>query len=318
MRKSSILTGIALLIGLASASSAMALDHTYVRLGGDDTKSCADFVNACQTLAAALAQTFAGGTIQCLDASAEHKSFTIDKSIVIDCIDTNNQVVSPPGGGGVPIITVNAPGGTVILRGLAIRGGGGGTIGISVVDAAAVIIEDSAISGIATAPALGIKFAPTAAGSQLIVKNTIVAGNGIAPSTGGGLQVAPAGGTAGVILENVTFTFNVTAMALISGSGGIGATLRRSTVSSSRSNGILALAGSGIAFYVETSSLTNNVGSALQASGANAVVRISDSLITNNQTGVSSVGGGVVQSFKNNRILGNVTDGTPLAAATLQ
>ena len=45
---------------------------------------------------------------------------------------------------------------------------------------------------------------------------------------------------------------------------------------------------------------------------------ITRSVITANTTGVSSVSGGVLQSYKDNRILGNGTDGTPIAAVGLQ
>ena len=48
--------------------------------------------------------------------------------------------------------------------------------------------------------------------------------------------------------------------------------------------------------------------------GLSTVVRIGNSTIYGNQTGVSADSGGAVQSFKNNQIFGNGTDGTPLDA----
>jgi hypothetical protein len=56
----------------------------------------------------------------------------------------------------------------------------------------------------------------------------------------------------------------------------------------------------------------NNFGTDL-ASGAAATVRIRGATISGNVTGVSFAGA-TMQSFKNNRIAGNNTDGTPIPA----
>src|SRR6202022_1657377 len=109
-----------------------------------------------------------------------------------------------------------------------------------------------------------------------------------------------------------TFNFNVTAIVLNSESGPIGGTLRDSVVASSRSNGILTQAGSFISLVIDRSLLSNNVGSAVQSSGASSFVRIGNSTISANDTGVSVASGGTVQSFKSNEIFGNSSDGTPL------
>jgi hypothetical protein len=60
--------------------------------------------------------------------------------------------------------------------------------------------------------------------------------------------------------------------------------------------------------------LSNNVGSAVQSSGAGSFVRIGNSIISANDTGVSVASGGTVQSFKSNEIFGNNSDGIPLPA----
>src|SRR5205807_8523772 len=126
--------------------------------------------------------------------------------------------------------------------------------------------------------------------SQLIVSDTVIADNGIAPSTGGGIQVAPvAGGSAGVVLNRVRLGFNVTAMALISSNGEIGAVMTDSVVTASRSNGILSIASQFIGFTIKHSRLLNNAGAAIQSSGANSLVRIAESTIAGNVTGVSAV-----------------------------
>jgi hypothetical protein len=54
-------------------------------------------------------------------------------------------------------------------------------------------------------------------------------------------------------------------------------------------------------------------GGGLGVGGAGAIAIIGNSTVTNNGTGVSNTAG-TVQSFKNNQISGNSTDGTPLSA----
>ena len=60
----------------------------------------------------------------------------------------------------------------------------------------------------------------------------------------------------------------------------------------------------------------NNVG--VQVSGAAATVAIGNSTVSQNNTGVTAVGGGTLLSYKNNQINGNITtNGTPIAQVGL-
>jgi hypothetical protein len=79
-----------------------------------------------------------------------------------------------------------------------------------------------------------------------------------------------------------------------------------STVSASRSNGILV--GSGATLVIEDSELAYNVGSAISvASGG--TVRLSNNTIESNQTGISNSGGQAF-TYSNNRIFGNGSSAT--------
>ena len=80
----------------------------------------------------------------------------------------------------------------------------------------------------------------------------------------------------------------------------------------------LSLAGQPINFKIERSSLVNNVGIAIQSSGASSVVSIAGSEITGNQVGLSAVSGGSILSYQNNEINGNGTDGAPTDVVTLK
>jgi hypothetical protein len=74
-----------------------------------------------------------------------------------------------------------------------------------------------------------------------------------------------------------------------------------STVSASRSNGILV--GSGSTLVIKDSTLVYNVGSAVSvASGG--TLRLSNTDIESNQIGVSNSGGQAL-TYSNNRIFGN-------------
>jgi hypothetical protein len=103
----------------------------------------------------------------------------------------------------------------------------------------------------------------------------------------------------------------------------VNATVLETVVAGSAGNGILAQSTAGHAaasVFFDHSAASANFGSGLRADGAaasgsgSAVVRIGDSTIVLNATGVSTSGAGVLQSFKNNRISGNLTDGTPIPA----
>jgi hypothetical protein len=86
-------------------------------------------------------------------------------------------------------------------------------------------------------------------------------------------------------------------------SGSVDAVMNNSTVSSSRSNGILV--GSGSTLNVEDSKLVHNVGSAISVSSG-GTLRLSNTYIEGNQVGVSNSGGQAL-SFMNNRIIANGT-----------
>ena len=72
-----------------------------------------------------------------------------------------------------------------------------------------------------------------------------------------------------------------------------------------------AVAGGPVAVFVEHSQVSHNGGGGVVASGATAVLRISDVTITNNGTGVNYVSGGIVYSFGNNAIAGNTSTLAP-------
>jgi len=69
---------------------------------------------------------------------------------------------------------------------------------------------------------------------------------------------------------------------------------------------------------VERNTINTNFQNGVLSNGANSLVRIfSSSIFGNVLAGVASANGGVVHSYTNNAINGNVVDGTPLTAERL-
>ena len=299
----SFATFAAIIVLILPATPAQALDaKTFVR--SDGSGSTCTRGSPCGTVAAAVAAAVDGGEVNCLD-SGPIQGGLINKSITIDCAGSPATVV-PAAFGGTGIV-VNGAGIVVKIRNLTLNGTTS-SIGIDFVNGAALFVENCVVMNFNSSPALGIRFNPSAAGSQLAVTDTVIDNNGIAPSTGGGIQVAPAGGSAGVVLNRVRLGFNVTAMVL---SGAIGAVLRDSVVNSSRANSVIV---GNATLTVERSSLLNNKGPAI-ITFTGAFIRIGDSTIAGNESAIGCCFfGGTVQSFKENHIAGNGNDNTPLTA----
>jgi hypothetical protein len=245
-------------------------------------------------------------TVRCIDGGVGNVAATIQISVVIDCPGAQLQ-----SGSGAAVFTITGPNTqVVILRNLTFEDVPNGTGPfIQVTGGATVIIENCRFDNMAHTNAIAVQFAPNSPAAQLIIRDSVFANNGIAPSSGGGLQVAPAaGGTASVRLERVSFDFNVTSMVL---SGPVNATMIGSVVQASRSNGILV--GSGATLDIKDSTLIYNAGSAVSVA-AGGVVRLSNNDIKSNQIGISNSGGHAL-SYMSNRITGN---GTTAALASIQ
>jgi hypothetical protein len=170
---------------------------------------------------------------------------------------------------------------------------------IQVTAGATLIIENCKFQNIRNNDAIAIQYLPNQPAAQLIIRDSAFIDNGIVPGTGGGLQVAPAaGGSASVVLERVSFNLNITSMVL---SGPVNATMINSTVSASRSNGILV--GSGSTLVIKDSTLAYNVGAAVSVA-AGGTLRLSNDDIESNQIGIGNSSGQAL-TYSNNRIFGN-------------
>ncbi len=282
----------------AISAPAHAQTRTWVSGVGDDMNPCSRTA-PCKTFAGAIGKTATNGIINCID-NAGYGSVTITRSMTIDCHENLGSILV----GDVAGIVINIPVGdpkdpvrTVRLRNIDIAGSGATGGGISILSAAAVILEDVSITQVAKQ---GINDVRTEGGTMLAVKNTIVANN-----AGIGLNFAAQ--TNNVVLDNVQSIKNDYGMALAKTNT---ATVSRSVFSNNKSAGIEA--DSGAQLMLDASVVSYN-SSGISANGGPVALANSD--VVFNGTGIN----GGTTSFGNNRIFGNAAAGmapTPAGASS--
>jgi hypothetical protein len=295
------------LLPQAAPASATSLE-TWVANNGTNNGTCSR-TSPCDTFQHAHDATTAGGVIRCVNAGS-YGEINITKAISIVCDNTQARILS-----GVLGIEVNAGANDIVtLKGLDIDGSDFGTYGIYFNSGAALHVDKVHIHNFAASGIIVV----TTGYAELYVTDSII-------NESGGIVIAPSGNMNAFLshdrLENnsvgidVEGTYN-TGVA-------VNATVSDCVVTGSAGNGIQAVSPAGVAatsVLVDHTVSSGNFGSGINANGAtasgqgSAIVRVGDATIVLNVTGISTTGAGVVQSFKNNRISGNLTDGTPIAA----
>ncbi len=287
-----------LVLALQAVPARAQSTRTWVSGVGDDANPCTR-ASPCATLGRALTQTDAGGEIDVVD-SGEFLGALITQAV--DII-SEGAVASFDGGIGVSVGSSDV----VTLRGIKSRG--------SQVDfrsGAALHVENCQFRG----PGSGIFFRPSGA-SQLFVSDTIVWEN-----SDQGILIRPTGaGTADVVLERVQALNNsggiVATAAASAGSGTVvNIAVRDSVASGNSSVGIFAkskVGGPNVIMTLDHVAATSN-GIGIEADGSDmgaGGIALSNTQVSGNGTGLSSVNGGVLASFQNNYVIGNGTDGAP-------
>lgn len=285
----------------ASLAQAQA-SRTWVSGVGDDANPCSRTA-PCKTWAGAISKTAACGEIDALDPGG-FGAVTITKSITLDGTGTMASILASLVNG----IVINAASTDVItIRGISIDGFCNGLSGINLLQAKAVNVEDCVIfrmggNGITSTDNNGLK---------LNIRNTVIRDNG-----GDGMNiVAAAAGLARVSLHNVRLSGNVNGMHARSG---VTVTASESVFAGNSGAGVFAdntVAASFAVVRVHRSQMSGN-GTGVQAGSAagvaSSVVEISQNLIDfNTGNGVLVSTGGQVDTFTNNSITGNGTNGCP-------
>jgi hypothetical protein len=304
---SSLFLALAMAV-IATPASAQAT-RTWVSGVGDDANPCSRTA-PCKTFAGAISKTAAGGEINCIDPGG-FGTVTITKSITIACEDVEAGVLNA----GVNGVIVNALAtDVVVLRGLDIDSTptSPGLNGVRFLVGAALFIEDCVIrDNTGAAPnGMGINFAPSVA-AELYVNNTTITGNN------DGIHVQPTGtGSAKVVIENSSIENNNLAGVKADGTGstgGMNITVVSSNVSGNTNSGISLFntaGGAAINIMVDRVAAANNgANGGLRADGPNTLLRVGNSTVSGNTTGTAINNGGLIQSYGNNQINGNTSDG---------
>lgn len=271
--------------------------RTYVSGNGSDGNPCTD-VSPCKSFGAALALTIAGGEIFVLD-SADYGPVTITKSVTI----TSEGAVAGLLAANGAAITITAGANDVVhLRGLDLDGAGTGSYGIVFNSGRALTVQKSAVRAFANS---GINFTPSAA-SALFVADTTLSNN-----RDNGILISSAGtGVVNGMLNRITVAGNGVGI-LINGAN-VNVTVN-DALANNNTYGIGATAS---AVMVRNSTMSSN--SVGIAADQNAVVRVGQSTVTGNATGWRATNGGQTQSYGNNNVSGNTSDGTASTTAVLQ
>jgi hypothetical protein len=294
IRTSFLLGGLLSLVAFGAQAQAT---RTWVSGVGDDANPCSRTA-PCKTFAGAISKTAAAGEINVLDPGG-FGAVTITKSITISSEGFEAGVLVSGTNG----IIVNAGANDfVVLRGLDIEGLGTGLNGIQFLAGGSLTVENCTINDFTQK---GINFAPSGV-AQLAVRNTIIRNETAAT----GIGIAPgAAGTANAVLDDVTIERNLNGLAVTDRSKVL---IRRSTLAGNTNNGVLVLAPTtSAAVAIEDSTISGNTSAnaavaGVRADGAQALVTLSNVTIANNAAnGVLEANSGQIQSFANNRIVGN-------------
>jgi len=283
----STLVVFAVCVSFASLAHAQAT-RTWVSGVGDDANPCSRTA-PCKTFAGAISKTAPEGEINCLDPGG-FGAVTITKAITIDCLHTLGGVLAA-GTNGVRVLAGGSD--RIVLRGLDINGAGSGVNGILFTSGGSLHVENSVIYGMQNGINIGV-------GSEIYIKNTYIRNN-----SNIGVYIAGSGGLVNAVIEKTTVENQMHGLY----AGANTRVTTRGSVYSGHSNiGIFALGGSPAEVNVDSCIVTNN-GIGLYSSGAQAIIRVATSFITGNNFGVLADGSGIVATFSDNRLHGNISDG---------
>lgn len=285
----------------ASLANAQAT-RTWVSGVGDDANPCSRTA-PCKTFAGAISKTANCGEIDALDPGG-FGAVTITKSITIDGTGTLAGILASLTTG----IIVNATATDVItIRGLTINGACNGIRGMNILQAKTVNVEDCVIFRFANE---GILVNESSA-MALNVRNSVIrdnVGDGVSITTS---AASPTGVTA--TLDNVRLSGNGNGLHAKSGSR---VTARNCVFSNNTSNGVFvdALGANFAAAEIWASQISFNGANGVKAGNAGNVggsgVQLAQNQIDRNTSfGITTGTGGVVETFVNNSVLHNGTDG---------
>jgi hypothetical protein len=230
----------------------------------------------CKTFAGAIAKTAAGGVINVLDPGG-FGGLTITKAITIDGMAAEGGVLVS----GTPGFTIAAgPTDTVNIRNMSFDGLNTGTVGIRILSAGTVHIENCRISGFVSD---GINDGNSVSNAALFIKDVT-----IRTCTPAGISLAPTAPDT-VTIQNVNITGCGDGIDVITNSTAV----------------------------VTKSTVSGNTGAGIQSLGG--LIELSGSTITGNGgQGLEFTKPGQIVSYRNNLVVGNNPDGKASSTTTVK
>jgi hypothetical protein len=284
---------------LLAAPAAALNNRSFVSSQGSDSNACTRGA-PCRTLQVAHDHTNPGGEINFLDP-AGYGELTVTKAISIINDGIGTAAMLPPVGGNG--ITINAGAGDAIsLRGLTIDGQGrSDTNGIVFNTGGSLTLRDCVVR---RNEDIGLLFQPNGA-ATLAISDSVFESHGSA-----GVSLAPTGvGDVTAVVSRVEANNNfygLLAASSMKTGGSVAVSVSDSVAANNASVGFYAFSEtipSTITLMRAVAANNNNFG--LYAYGAAAVVRVGESMVTDNASGWFVGAGGQVQSYGTNQIDGN-------------
>jgi Right handed beta helix region len=291
------------LVAVALTTAASALETIlYVSTAGSNSNPCT-LAQPCRSLQFAVNRTPTSGEVRVLDSGFYGNNAKIQKSITIS---GNGHTVTL----GAPI-TINSAGATVGLRQLVLNGENSTQHGINIVAAFSVSVEHCLIHGFTDH---GIALVATS--SDVFVTDTIARNNGVSGLFANGdsstrltvdnsrFERNGSNGISTIAIES-TITRTVS-----SGNGGTGMTASSGsmnvTSSTAANNGTSGYGSFGARIVVESSVAHRNSLYGLEVGFGASMATISNSVFTQNDTGIRN-SGGTGLTRQNNTVTDNTT-----------
>lgn len=279
---------------IVSALAAQALPfQTFVSSTGNDASDCTQST-PCRTFAGAVPKTSTRGVITALD-SGTYGIVTIDKALTIQAAPGVYAVLS--GGREDDVVTINTPDGedVVVLRNLHIMSRSiADNMGVIKEHGGALHVESCVIEGFRGSRGFGI----VTFGTSFVI-DTILRDNGTGILTGVGIAS----------IDHCRIEHNLNGILIDSGT----AMIRDSVVVGNSDFGVKAgfidISGGGIENCMVAyngTGIRHKPSEPPQGAPPFFVLYVSSTMITNNHVGVS----GDLVSFGNNRLAGNITNGS--------
>jgi len=292
------LVGVMTLPLLSTAPAQAQAARTWVSGVGSDTNACTRTA-PCLTWAGALAKTAAGGEIDALDAGA-FGTVTIAQSVTLD--GGGGEVASSLAAG-TNGITINAGASDiVVLRNLRFQGLRGNGSNPSGAGLSAIVFNSGAELVVDNCDIVGFN-----QDGISIFGNGFMAVNNTRITNVGHVGILNVGTNAQVEVDNVRIYGSLFGVAISAGNTVV---FNRSVSSKAVYAGVEADGGATV--FVDNSVLSYNGMGAQVSGGSNYTMANTDVLF--NTTGIA--GGGTLQSFVNNRLVGNGSTNSPAAIGT--